>query len=77
MRRLLDQLSWPTLLIFAVLLAILPIQPEPHLVQKARWLAEGRAFAPIDIFDVLFHLAGVVLVVLKLIFGSRSGSPDS
>ena len=72
MRRILDRLSWSSLLLFAVVLAILPLQPEPHLVQKARWLVEGRPFALIDIFDVLLHLSGVLVVALKLLFGTRS-----
>jgi hypothetical protein len=71
MRRLLDSLPWSSLLLFAVVLAILPLQPEPHLVQKARWLIEGRPFALIDIFDVVMHLSGIILVVLKLTVGTR------
>jgi hypothetical protein len=71
MRRLLDSLPWPSLLLFAAVLAILPLQPEPHLVQKARWLIEARPFALIDIFDVVMHLSGIILVVLKLAFRNR------
>jgi hypothetical protein len=74
MRRFLDQLTWPSLILLAIVLAILPLQPEPHLVQKARWIVEGRPFAVIDIFDVVLHLSGVVLIVLKLLFGTRGNA---
>jgi hypothetical protein len=71
MRSFLDRLSWPSLLLFAGVLAILPPQPEPHLVHKARWLVEGRPFALIDVLDVVMHLSGVIVIVLKLAFGTR------
>lgn len=61
----LDRLSWPGLLIIAVLLAIVPITPEPHLVEKLRMLFQGTLSRPIDIFDLLMHSAPLILITIK------------
>ncbi len=43
---------------------IMPIWPEPHLVQKAGMLMNGVPLAPIDWFDVAAHSTGGILAVL-------------
>jgi hypothetical protein len=53
-----------------------PFVPEPHLVEKARMLAEGRLTRPLDIFDVLWHLAPAVLLGFKLALGKKAKTPD-
>ena len=42
-------------LALAFWLLIAPIFPEPHLLEKLRWLKEGKSFKPIDWFDLAFH----------------------
>ena len=61
----LDNLAWPMLLIAGVFLAIAPIQPEPHLVEKFRMLSQGALIKPLDIFDLFWHLAPIVLIATK------------
>ncbi|MBF0341020.1 MAG: hypothetical protein HQL95_08685 [Magnetococcales bacterium] len=61
----LDRVSWPILLILAGWLAVAPIQPEPHLVEKVRMLFAGELVRPIDIFDLFLHSAPLVVVVAK------------
>ena len=56
----------------AVLLALLPFSPEPHLWEKLKMLAAGTLVRPIDIFDLLMHGAPMVLVALKLVSMARS-----
>ena len=56
----------------AVLLALLPFSPEPHLWEKLKMLATGTLVRPIDIFDLLMHGAPLVLVALKLVSMARS-----
>ncbi|MEW5880838.1 MAG: RND transporter [Pseudomonadota bacterium] len=51
----------------AVWLAVAPLLPEPHLVEKLRMLAAGTLRRPLDIFDLLFHLAPIALLALKLV----------
>ena len=61
-----DRLPLPTLVMASVLLGLAPLFPEPHLVEKARWLMEGHPFKLIDVFDVLMHAAPMVLLGVRL-----------
>ncbi|GAB4217906.1 MAG: hypothetical protein Fur007_21600 [Rhodoferax sp.] len=67
----LDALSWPLLLVLAAWMALAPLQPEPHLIEKLRWLVQGRLQRPLDIFDLLLHSTPLVLVALKFWRGRR------
>ena len=67
----LDNVSLTLLLPVAVLLALLPFSPEPHLWEKLKMLAAGTLVRPIDIFDLLMHGAPMVLVALKLVSMAR------
>lgn len=61
----LDDMSWGMLTIIAFFLAIAPVQPEPHLVEKLRMLSEGTLTKPLDIFDLFMHSAPMILMVIK------------
>ncbi|MEZ5541836.1 MAG: RND transporter [Pseudomonadota bacterium] len=67
----LDQLPLALLLPLAVLLALAPFSPEPHLVEKLRMLRAGALVRPLDIFDLFLHGAPLLLVVA--ILARRSG----
>jgi hypothetical protein len=67
----LDSVPLGLLLPVAVLLALMPFTPEPHLWEKLKMLADGTLVRPIDIFDLLLHGAPLVLVVLKLVSMKR------
>jgi hypothetical protein len=67
----LDKVSLTLLLPVAVLLALLPFSPEPHLWEKLKMLAAGTLVRPIDIFDLLMHGAPLLLVALKLVSMAR------
>jgi len=60
------ELPYGLLIVMAIFMAIAPIQPEPHLVQKFQWLMNGLPFKLIDVFDVLWHLLPMILITLKL-----------
>lgn len=64
---MLDSVSWPLLILFAVALATAPwpMGPEPHLVEKIRMLSQGTLRKPIDIFDLLMHSAPIVFMAIK------------
>ena len=68
----LDKVSLTLLLPVAVLLALLPFTPEPHLWEKLKMLFDGTLVRPIDIFDLLLHGAPLVLLALKLAYMARS-----
>ncbi|MEO5345872.1 MAG: hypothetical protein H7834_05780 [Magnetococcus sp. YQC-9] len=61
----LDRIPWPILLMLAAWLAVAPIAPEPHLIEKLRMLFTGELSRPIDIFDLFVHGTPQVLVILK------------
>jgi len=67
----LDDISYVFLIAAALLMAMMPFQPEPHLVQKyALWLA-GNLQKPTDIFDVIWHLLPTLLLLLKFVRAIR------
>ena len=74
--RWLDRIPYPLLVAAAVLMLGAPFLPEPHLVEKARMLAEGRLSRPIDIFDVFWHLLPSLLLGLKFAVGRKAKHPD-
>lgn len=58
-------------LMASLFLGLAPFMPEPHLVQKFRWMSEGHPFKLIDIFDVLMHGAPWVWLLVALILTAR------
>ena len=62
-----DKMPLGSLAILGLALGFAPFYPEPHLWQKLKMLADGTLARPIDIFDLFFHAAGPVLLVLKII----------
>ena len=49
----------------SLLLGLAPFVPEPHLLEKIRWLFTGHPFQPIDIFDLFLHGAFPALLAWK------------
>ena len=65
----LDRIPLSLLLPFAVVMALAPFVPEPHLWEKLKMLASGTLVRPIDIFDLFLHGTPLLLLVLKLLSG--------
>jgi hypothetical protein len=63
----LDQLSLEIILIPAIILGLAPFRPEPHLWEKLKMLAAGTLSKPIDIFDLIMHGSGLILLVIWLV----------
>jgi len=76
MSRLLQELPWAYLLPVALLLGVMPVQPEPHLVEKLRMLIGGQLARPIDIFDLLLHGGPLVVILAKLLVGKPVVKPS-
>ena len=66
----LDRIPYSFLLPLAVVMALLPFSPEPHLWQKLKMLASGTLVRPIDIFDLLMHGAPLLLLAIKVLSGA-------
>ena len=62
-----DNIPLSILLILCVLLGFAPFVPEPHIVEKLRMLAQGNLKKPLDIFDLFYHAAPFILLLIKLI----------
>ena len=61
--------------VIALYLAVAPIVPEPHLVEKLRLLSQGLLVKPIDMFDLLLHSAPLVLLAVRLWRDARRRRP--
>lgn len=64
--RLLDKIPLSLILPLALLMALAPFLPEPHLWQKLRMLAQGSLSRPLDIFDLFWHALPLLVLALKL-----------
>jgi hypothetical protein len=62
----LDRFPLVWLVVVALWLAVAPVLPEPHLVEKLRMLFQGTLQKPIDIFDLLLHSVPLALLALRL-----------
>lgn len=71
--RFLDALPFSLLIAAAVLMLLAPFKPMPHVVEKLIMLKEGTLRRPIDIFDLLFHLAPTILLLLKVVRNQTKG----
>ncbi len=63
----LDDVSYVLLIGAALLMAWMPIQPEPHLVEKYHLWKQGELHRWVDIFDVCWHLLPTILLIIKLL----------
>jgi hypothetical protein len=54
--------------LLGVVVAFAPWVPEPHLVEKIRWLYlwKGLGMSWLDAFDLVFHAAWLVVAVVLL-----------
>ena len=63
--RYLDKLSWTLVLALCATLGLAPFVPEPHIWEKLKMLFAGDLGRPLDVFDMAFHGAPWVLLILK------------
>ena len=66
MLALLDRIPLGIFIALTAWMAVAPIVPEPHLVEKLSMLFDGTLSRPIDIFDLFYHLAPMVLLGIRL-----------
>jgi hypothetical protein len=64
--RWLDRIPLVWLVVLALWMAVAPITPEPHLIEKLRMLGQGMLSRPLDIFDLFIHAMPLLLLVLRL-----------
>lgn len=62
----LDRFPLVWLVVIAIWLAVAPVLPEPHLIEKLRLLSQGTLTRPLDIFDLALHSVPLILLALRL-----------
>ena len=65
--RFLDELPYGLLILIALIVGLAPFRPMPHLWEKLLMLKNGNLTRPIDIFDIFFHAAPILLLLTKLL----------
>ena len=65
--RFLDELPYGLLILIALIVGLAPFRPMPHLWEKLLMLKNGNLTRPIDIFDIFFHAAPILLLVTKIL----------
>lgn len=70
----LDKIPYIVITPLAIFLALAPFSPEPHLWEKLKMLFAGTLVRPVDIFDLCLHGIPLLILVLKLLPGSRQRS---
>ena len=68
----LEKIPLGPLLLAALFMALAPFSPQPHLWEKLTMLFNGTLTQPIDIFDLLWHSALLILVIIKLATRNRT-----
>ena len=66
MLKFLDQIPYSVLIIFTIVMLLLPFIPMPHVMEKLIMLKNGTLKKPIDIFDLFYHTAPLMLLIVKL-----------
>ena len=64
---IIDKIPYPALILAAILMGLAPFYPMPHLYEKLLMLKKGLLRKPIDIFDLFFHSAPILILILKII----------
>jgi hypothetical protein len=72
--RWLEKLPLVPMILAAIFMGLAPFFPQPHLWEKLNMLVSGTLVRPVDMFDLLWHSALPVLVVLKVVMARRISS---
>jgi hypothetical protein len=62
-----QSIPYSTMILASLLFGLAPYVPEPHLIEKIRFLMKGELTKPIDIFDLLMHASPLILLSIKFI----------
>ena len=65
--KFIDRIPMGILVIIAVWMAVAPISPQPHLIEKITMLFNGELVKPLDIFDLLMHGTPQIILAIKVL----------
>lgn len=72
MVRMLEKIPNVVLIPLAVFMLLAPFKPMPHALEKLIMLKQGTLSRPIDIFDLIYHLAPLVILIIKVRMQKRN-----
>jgi hypothetical protein len=61
----LDKIPYSILIVFSVIMILIPFSPMPHFVEKLIMLKNGTLKKPMDIVDLFYHSAPLILLIIK------------
>jgi hypothetical protein len=62
-----QMVPYSILIVFSIIMLLLPFKPMPHVLEKLIMLKNGTLNEPMDIFDLFFHTAPLILLIIKFI----------
>jgi len=65
MIRVLQKIPYAVLVPLAAFMLLAPFKPMPHVMEKLIMLKTGTLSRAVDIFDLCYHLAPLVLLIVK------------
>lgn len=66
MARVVDKIPYAILIPLTVIMLLAPFKPLPHVLEKLIMLKQGTLTRPMDIFDLLYHLAPLAILIIKV-----------
>ena len=67
MFKLIEKIPLIPLAIAAIVMALAPFVPEPHLLEKSRMLVNGELTSLVDIFDLFWHSFLLVILLVRVL----------
>ena len=68
MWRLINKIPYSVLIVIAIFMLLAPFYPMPHVIDKWILLKAGNLNRPLDIFDLFYHIAPTIVLILKLYY---------
>ena len=66
MASVLKKIPYAVLITLTVFMLLAPFTPMPHVWEKLIMIKEGTLSRPIDIFDLIYHLAPLGILIGKV-----------
>ena len=67
----LNKIPYAVLIPLTVFMLLAPFKPMPHVLEKLIMIKEETLSRPIDIFDLIYHLAPLAVLIGKVSLHQR------
>lgn len=72
MAGLLQKIPYWILIVLTVFMFLAPFTPMPHVWEKLMMLKAGTLSKAIDIFDLIYHLTPLMILIAKVLLQTRN-----